>query len=373
MRILQTNFHTKWGGQAAAIFHLARALASRGHDMTIAAPPGSNLAERATEAGLDVFDRAHFQARGSFTGLFYDARQLQRLMRSRGFDVIHTNGSKDGWAASAALYSVGLPSVTIRTRHNLKRIRRHLGNRWFHGRATDHVVAVSNAIRNHTIASNLCPPDKVTVIHPALDLDAFQPKRVSRQCFRTEIGASDGQLLIGTSARLEQQKGIDLLLRGFARIARHEPNALLVIAGDGKEQMPLMQLAHELGISARVCFCGFRADVPSVLAGLDLFALPSRTEGFGIAIVEAMAMGLPVVASRVGGVLDIITNGLDGVLVPLEDIEALTTAILELLHNPEARRRLGLAARQRAQVFSPQAAAQQHEALYERLIREKKR
>jgi len=372
MRILQANFHTKWGGQAAVVFNLSRALARRGHEVTVAVPADSNLARRAAEAGLEVFDKARFFARGFLIGIISDSRQIARLLRARQFDVVHTNGSKDGWAVTFAVRGTGVPVVTVRTRHNLKRIRRHPGNRWFYGAASDHVVAVSNAIKEHTVASGLCPEGKVTVIHPALDLDAFQPSTVLREQFRRELRLADDQFAIGTSARLEVQKGIDLLLRGFQRVAREEPRAVLVVAGYGKEAAALEALARELGIADRVRFCGFRSDMPAVLAGLDLFALTSRTEGFGVALVEAMAMSLPAVATRVGGVTDIVTDGVDGALVSHGDGDQLAAAILSLMRDPEARRRLGQAAFQRARSFTPEATAERHEALYRRLIEQKK-
>jgi len=373
MKILQANFHTKWGGQAAVVFLLSRALAQRGHEVTVAAPRDSHLARRAADAGLPVFDEAAFLARGWAPGILADSRRLQSLLRAQRFDIVHTNGSPDGWALTAALRSTRLPAVVVRTRHNLKRIRRDPVNRWFYSSATDHVVAVSTAIRRHVLASGICAASQVTVIHPALDLDAFVPGAAPREEMRRELGLDNGQLVVGTSARLEVQKGIDFLLRAFQRIVQRQPQARLVIAGHGKQRQALEALARELGLAGRARFCGFRSDIPAVLAALDVFALTSRTEGFGVALAEAMAVGLPAIATRVDGVMDIVSDGVDGVLVDYGDVAGLADALVRLLRDPDERRRLGAAASRRARAFSPEATAKRHEELYRELLERRKR
>jgi len=372
MKILQTNFHTKWGGQAAVVLNLSRALAARGHSVTIATPLGSILAERATAVGLNVFSEARFNTRWRLFASFSDGSRLRRLIRSEGFDIVHSNGSPDGWGLTAAIRGMNPRPIVLRTRHNFKRIRLHYLNRWFYGQASDHVVAVSTGIKEHCLNSGLCSEDKVTVIHPALDTTAFRAGVIPRMRLREELGLSDDSLVIGTNARLEVQKGIDFLLETFRDVQAQEPRAELVIAGHGKQRLILEAQARELGIADKVKFCGFRSDIPVVLAGLDLFVLPSRTEGFGVALVEAMAMKLPVIGTRVGGITDILAGETCGVLVEHGDVKGFADAIVKLLQDPETRSRLGLAAQKRAQAFSPGFTAECHETLYERLLAQRK-
>ena len=172
-------------------------------------------------------------------------------------------------------------------------------------------------------------------------------------------------LLVGVVARLSPEKGIDVLLQALAR----RPDIPLVVVGDGGRRAELEALARDLGRAEATWFVGFQARPQDFIAGMDLFVLPSRREGLGLVLLEAMRAELPVVASNVGGIPDVVDHGVTGVLVPPEDPVALADAIERLLADPELRARFGAAGRARFEAhFSTEQEARAYEALYDELV-----
>ena len=176
--------------------------------------------------------------------------------------------------------------------------------------------------------------------------------------------ASDGPVL-GALGRLDFQKGFDVMLRALVDV----PEARLVVVGDGPERAALERLAKELALAERVRFEGWREDARRYLTTFDVFVLPSRFEGFPLAIVEAMLARLPVVAANVGSVAEAVADGETGVLVPPEDPAALASAVRRVLDDPEGRARMGDRGRRRALAFTPAAMARAYEAVYEEVLR----
>jgi glycosyltransferase involved in cell wall biosynthesis len=157
----------------------------------------------------------------------------------------------------------------------------------------------------------------------------------------------DGPIRIGAVSRLSREKGIDILIEAFARIDGRRCEVELVLIGDGSEREPLERLAHDRGVADRVRFMGTRDDVPRLLPTLDIYALPSRSEGLPMAILEAMAASLPMVAARVGGVPEAVIDGETGLLTPPENPAAFAQALQRLIDEPDTRRRMAEAARRR--------------------------
>jgi glycosyltransferase involved in cell wall biosynthesis len=207
--------------------------------------------------------------------------------------------------------------------------RAHLAAQRLAYRAAHRVVANSTAGAQR-LAQEGVPADKVVVIHNGIDLTPFTPPR-PRTCRR----------IVATVANLRQEKGHDVLLRAAALVRERVPDARFRIIGDGPLRGSLAQLASSLGVSDVVEFLGHREDVASLLASSDLYAFPSRTEAFPNGLIEGMAAGLPVVASAVGGMLELIEHGHNGLLVPAGDGQALATALLDMMLNE--RRASGLA------------------------------
>jgi glycosyltransferase involved in cell wall biosynthesis len=263
-------------------------------------------------------------------------RKLRRWLRSVRADVVHTHNSTALFYGALAGVAAGTP-VRIATEHDgvFPRSRRAaVSNRWLVASALTHTVAVSEAVKTLWVESDGIDAERVQVI----------PNGVPDT--RLDRTAHDG-FTIGTVGRLSTEKGADVLLRAFAELAKTRTDLRLILVGDGPARPEVEGEIAALGLRDRVELLGTRSDVPELLAGFDLFVLPSRREGLPLAILEAMAAGLPIVASKVGGIPEAISHGDQGLLVPPEDVGALAGAIDRLILEPDRRTALGRSARRR--------------------------
>jgi glycosyltransferase involved in cell wall biosynthesis len=230
-------------------------------------------------------------------------------------------------------------------------------------RRADHITATG--LRLAEAAARYAPAGKpVTVVPYGVDLREFRPRPREE---RPEV-------VVGAVARLSKEKGLHYLLEAFAIVAGRHPQARLVLAGEGPERQRLERLAARLGLGERVRFLGEvpHEQVPEVLQGLDILAMPSTYEGFGVAALEAEAMEVPVVASRIHGIPDVVVDGETGLLVPSRDRQALAAAVERLATDGDLRRRLGQAGRAFvAEHYSWEENTAQMEALYEAALKEK--
>ena len=289
--------------------------------------------------------------------------RLARLVRSRGAHAVHTHGVHADLYGRLCLQ--GLDGVLLlQTRHNDDRFRRlwimRLLNQWLARRCV-RIVAISDAVREFVCAVEGIPPRKVERIYYGLDA-APAPQNVAD--LRTELGWV-GAPLIGFVGRLTGQKGVDVLLNAFAIVHRALPMARLLLIGDGPQRAALAALAGRLQISAAVHFAGWREDARAQMAALNVLAIASRWEGFGLVTLEAMQAGVAVVASRVSALPEIVLDGETGLLVPAANAAKLAAALLALLQDPQRAMQLGENGRLRAaQLFTVKQMAVQHAALY---------
>ncbi len=224
--------------------------------------------------------------------------------------------------------------------------RRRLANALF-GRARGEFFAVSDELRQFLEAEGF-PRGRVRVLPNGIDLGP-PPTRERRAAARRVLGFDGEAPLIGTAARLDPVKDLATLVRAFDDVRRKQPHAKLVIFGDGPERDRLAEEAARRGVEGSLAFAGHRADVRDLLPAFDLYVNCSTYEGVSLTILEAMAAGIPVVASAVGGTPEVVVDGATGSLVPARDATALAKAMLGLLENPETRTRFGAAGRLRAE------------------------
>jgi glycosyltransferase involved in cell wall biosynthesis len=227
------------------------------------------------------------------------------------------------------------------------------------------------------LALRIAPPEKFTVIHSGVEQTRFDPTRFSAVDDHAAMDAGhynhasapvngiEEKIVIGTVGRLTAIKGQDVLLRAFAELAHMRDDVFLVLLGEGEMRGELEETARRLGVYKVVKFLGWRPDVAAVMASFDIFCLPSLNEGMGKVVVEAMAMGLPVVASNVGGIKDLVRDGQSGLLVPPGDASALSGALAALCREPEKRRLMGAVGRKSAPSYSVEAMVGKIEFLYE--------
>lgn len=375
LKILHTDFHTGWGGQAARVLMLGKELTRRGHQVTIAAPPGE-LTRRAREAAaqpehrrLTVADEFAFRAPSHVISFLSDWQRMKSLLARGDFDIVDVHGSQDTWVTAMVRAATGLPRCLVMTRHNTKRVRTGRPNRYLYGRLIDHLIIVDESVRAQYapfLADGTISSNRISVIPSAYRVDLFHDG-VTGSRVREELAIPAGTPVIGVAGRLVVDKGHVHLLKAAAQLKQYMPGLTLVFAGTGPNESQLRRQAEELGLTGSVKFLGFRNDIPQVQAAFDVAVLPSvGCDASSASIKEAMALGVPVVASDIGGARNIIEDGVTGIIVPSGDPVELAAALRRLLDD---RATAGLmAARARQEVtrrFSMERLTEETLAAYE--------
>jgi glycosyltransferase involved in cell wall biosynthesis len=337
-------------------------------------PPGGNPLLR-EQARLDPA-RFHVEfhsatARGGrLVRALREVPRLARVIDERDIHIVNANLHRSILPAVLAARRARNRPAVVATIHGLGSARtpsRRMMNRWLY-RRVDRIVAVSEAVREDILktAAGL-PAEKVVTIRNGLDFAPF-PAGIARDEARARLPLADREgLWFGTAGRLSRGKNTAALVRAFARVQAVRGGCNLVVAGEGPEERPLRNLAARLGVEDRTAFLGFREDVPEVLAALDVFVHASLREGFCLALLEAMAAGLPAVAARRGGVIEVAGDSGAARLVDPEDVEAIAAAMLELVDaGPAAREAMGKRGRDRAlREFSTQGMVAGLQRLYD--------
>jgi glycosyltransferase involved in cell wall biosynthesis len=292
------------------------------------------------------------------------ARRIAAELRERAPELVHCHTGRANWLGGLGARWAGVPALT--TRRMDRRVKRGLRTRYLYRHLMRRAVAISRAVERRLLDGGV-PAQKISVIWSAIDLDAIIP-HAPRELVRERLGAGPGMTCLLVAANLVHRKGIDVLLTALSR--RASPCSLW-IAGDGVERAALERLAAQLGVAERVRFLGRRTDVPDLLEACDVFVLPSRQEGLGVAALEAMARARPVVASAIGGLAELVQHGVTGLLTPPGDAAALASALELLIADPERARRMGRAGAERVkQGFLADQMVAAYEALYREILAE---
>lgn len=234
---------------------------------------------------------------------------------------------------------------------------------------TDRVIAVSYSVKELRVKRGLPDKNKVIVIHNGIDINKFNGNLYDREKARGSLSIGVADVVVGVVGRLSPEKGLECFLEAAAKVSRKCTESKFIIVGDGPCKTILEEKAREWGISDKVIFTGFSGDVPQLLSAMDVFVSSSLFEPFGIAILEAMSMSKPVVATNVGGIPEMIISDVTGILVPPNDAEALYTAIIQLLNDPDKRNMFGQNGRKRIEeYFATQVLVNKLVKLYDELV-----
>ncbi|UCC72979.1 MAG: glycosyltransferase [Gemmatimonadota bacterium] len=371
-RIVYVVDNISFRGGERTFLQLASGLPRSRYEVTVACSPGGVLVERLHDLGVPVI-AAEMRRRHRLDTVLALAREFRR----RRPHIVHTQGRGDpfGRVASrlARVPAVVSTSAAIAARYTATEPWRKALYRLIDfttDRLVDRYIVVDRRSVEVLVDRHGIPASRVVVIPNGIELERFDPAHAVRGAWRKRLRVSEGAFLIGGLGRLTWEKGFADLIRAFASI--ESSDIWLVIAGDGPEWEELRALARALDVSSRVLLPGFVEDVPGLLADLDLFVLSSHQEGHPLAVLEAMAMGLPVVATDIAGVGETITDGVDGTLVPPGDVAALAEAIKAVGRDPEAASRMGRHARKKvAREYTAERMVRRTAVLYEGLLAEK--
>lgn len=309
-----------------------------------------------------------------------DAAALARVGAiARDFrpDIVHTHTAKAGFVGRTAALRLRPRPALVHTFHGhvlegyfgpaKNRLYRYLERTL--ARRTDRLVGVSEATVADLVRLGVAPRERFDVVPLGLELGRFaELDDAAGHEVRARLGIEADEVVLGFVGRLVEIKRVDLLLRALSQARSDGRRLRLLVVGDGELRPRLEALAHELGTADAVSFLGYRRDLPAIAAATDIAVLASANEGTPVALIEAAAAGIPAVATRVGGVGDVVTPE-TGVVVEPGDAEALAVAITALAGDREWRERLGAAARKRAlRRYSAERLVADVEALYDRLL-----
>lgn len=363
MKVLHIIGDRDIGGAGRYLLTLVTQPAFRAFEVIVACPEGP-LAGELKKAGVQVL---HFEGADLSFSIPLVFR-LYRLIRMVRPDLVHTHASLAGRLAARL---AGVRAV-VYTKHGLAgseeafvqvRGRRRLANALASRLLSDRIIAISRAVERE-LAAQGADPRRITVVYNGVDLDGPATGVSVRPA-----GIPEGDPLVGMVGRLSPEKGYRYFLEAAALVRPRKPGARFVIVGGGPERGEIADKVRELGLDGVLLMTGFRADVGEIMGALDVLVLASTAEGLGLVILEAMAAGKPVVATRVGGIPEAVEDGVTGLLVPPGDPGAMAGAILALAADRARAAEMGRAGRKRVEEkFSGRAMAEETARIYREVL-----
>ncbi len=336
IKVLHVLSDTNIGGAGRYLFNLLSSMDNNRFEVVVACPCDGELEKQLKSKGIKVFT---LEGGESSINLGH-IKKLRQIISREKADIVHTHASFAGRIAGRM--SGGCKVVM--TRHGLgsgkngliKRTVTTLVSKLF----TDRIIAISRAVKISLIDSGV-PADMITIIHNGIDLSKFDKVEGT---LRNELGVAPDTPIVGIVARLVPEKGYEYAINAFYHVLKVYPLARLVIVGDGPLEESLKNMCVKLGIKDSVIFMGYRQKVENLEADFDVFVLPSISEGLGLALLEAMALGKPVIATATGGIPEVVKHEVNGVLVPPGNDVCLAERMIEILSDKERAEALGLEA-----------------------------
>ncbi|MEP6892296.1 MAG: glycosyltransferase family 4 protein [Gaiellaceae bacterium] len=377
VRVLQVIGGSKFGGAVWVVLSYVEALQEHGCEVTVCTSV-EPVAEVFRGAGCEILSIPEMTRDINPPRDLLALIKLTKICRKGRFDVVHTHTSKGGFIGRAAARLAGVP-IVFHTAHGFAfhessspvavavytRLER-LASRW-----SDRVLTVSDFHRHWAITERLAAPERIVTVRNGVSRSRLVVAR-DRRDFRGELGVEASDVLLVSVGRLATQKGLGTLLQALPKLLRRGVRARLVLVGEGPLRSALEEQITATALTATVSFLGFRSDVGDILNASDIVIAPSLWEGLSISVLEAMASGKPIVATNIGSNLELLEDGVSGLLVPPNDPERFADAILTLALDPDAASRYGAAARERFELgFTERAMKDALWAAYRSLLEQK--
>ena len=362
IKILRVIARLNMGGPALHVSYLTAGLRERGYDTTLVAGTlargEDSMSFVADARDVDVVRIDELGREISPLRDLVATLRLARLIRRERPDILHTHTAKAGTVGRVAALLAGrrAPPIVVHTFHGHV-LRGYFGplrsglfrllERWLAARTTA-LIAVSPQVRDDLVALGVAPPERFVVIRLGIELDErVSAEQNGRAESRRYLGIASDRFAVGWIGRMTAVKRTDDVLVAFRRLRDDGVDAVLCMVGDGPDRPELERRAHELGVIRDTLFLGYQEDVAPFYAAFDALVLPSSNEGTPVSAIEALAAGRPVVATRVGGVPDVVQEGQDGFLVDPGATDDLADRLARLARDPALRERMGGAGRER--------------------------
>ncbi len=355
LKVLHVDPERNWGGGEAQVLGLLAYLAQRGHHSHLLTHPQGILGRRARELKIETLP---LTVRNDIDWRPIPA--LRDLIRREQYDIVHLHTKR------AHVLSLWLPRTAQGPKYVVTRRmdypeRKNWYTRYLYNRCVDGVVAISRPIVDLLVEAGV-ERGRIRLIHSGIEPGPY------RAASQNSVRSSTSRV-VGCVAVLEERKGHRYLIESACSLKKRGHKVQFRLAGDGSARAELEAMVSGLGLQDDVVFCGFVSDIPAFLSQIDIFVLPSLHEGLGVSVLEAMAAGKPVVASRVGGLAELILDSVTGFLVPPRDGEALAVAIGKLLLEPALAQEIGRrGADHVTEHFTLEQMAMQNETYYYSLI-----
>ena len=359
MNILHVSTPTSWRGGEQQVAYLAIALKALGIAQTVLCPENSILAARMKAADIQV---QTFPSRGVLD--IKQAKRIASLCKEEKMDIVHCHDSHAHSAAviAATFFNNMFTPIIVSRRVDFPVSGNFLSKWKYNHPAIKRILCVSEMIKTIT-APALKDSSKLAVVYSGIDLSRYDGSENDRKLI-SELNLLTNTILVGNISALADHKDYPTFLATAAAVCSERNDIHFIIAGKGPEEQKIKAILKDLNLGNKVHLIGFREDVVQVMQSLDVFLITSATEGLGTIILDAFAAGVPVVATRAGGIPEMVEDGMTGLLANTGDVNELKKAVLRILNDPSLKMKLVENAKARVQDFSYQATAQRTLEIY---------
>jgi len=372
VKLLFVIDNLEFGGGERVFTQLINGLSSEQYEIYLASNPGGDLYQSLINKDVCCIP-LDFSKRVNPSLIF----KLMKIIRDKKIDIVHGQGARAEFYARIATrftrsskyvstiampvegYDVGL------LRKSIYFVLDRTTDKY-----VDRFIVVSDVLKNTLITMRRMPPEKITKIYNGIEIDHYDPKTTaSRVKIRDIFGVNKDNILLGALGRMVWQKGFEFLIRTIQDVSKTHREIKVIIVGAGLLKKELENLCRQLKVEDKTIFAGFRSDIKEILSAVDIVVIPSLLEGFPMLTLEAMAMEKPIVATRIDGITEQITDGVEGILVQPGEPIALAAAINKVIENKEFARSLGLAARKKVEKeFTVEKMISETEKVYKSLL-----